>query len=74
MPIAEVRSPLPGRVAELHVRAGDEVAAGRELVTIESMKNLIPVPSPQAGRVAAVRVEVNDFVDEGSPLLSVETA
>ena len=74
MPLAEVRSPLPGRVAELHARAGDEVAVGQELVTIESMKNLVPVPSPHAGRVAAVHVEIDSFVDEGSPLLSVETA
>ena len=61
-------------LTRLHVRAGDEVAGGQELVTIESMKNLVPVPSPHAGRVAAVHVEVDSFVDEGSPLLSVETA
>ena len=63
-----------GRIDALHARAGDEVAGGQELVTIESMKNLVPVPSPHAGRVAAVHVEIDSFVDEGSPLLSVETA
>ena len=72
MPVVQVLSPWPGRVAELHVETGAEVTAGQDLVTIESMKVLTPVPSEHDGRVAAMHVEVNSFVDERDPLVSIE--
>ncbi len=72
MPVVQVLSPWPGRVAELHVETGSEVVAGQDLVTIESMKILTPVTSEHDGRVVAMFVEVNSFVDERDPLVSIE--
>ncbi|MBM3138984.1 MAG: acetyl-CoA carboxylase biotin carboxyl carrier protein subunit [Chloroflexi bacterium] len=73
MPSVEVRAEWPGRVAEVHVGAGDRVAAEQELITIESMKMLTPVPSPAAGTVHAVAVAIDDFVDEGAVLVTITT-
>jgi biotin carboxyl carrier protein len=72
MPLVEVVSPWPGRVAQLHVETGSDVKVGQELVTIESMKVLTPISSEHDGRVLAIHVEVNSFVEERSPLLSIE--
>jgi acetyl-CoA carboxylase biotin carboxyl carrier protein len=65
----DVRAEWPGRVAEIHVAAGDAVSADDELITIESMKMLTPVGAPAAGTVGEVLVAVDDFVDEGAVLL-----
>ena len=72
MPTTEVVAPWPGRIAEIHVELGAAVVAGQELLTIESMKILHPVPSEHAGRVAAILVQVNSVVQEGDPLLRID--
>jgi biotin carboxyl carrier protein len=69
----EVKAEWPGRVAEFHVAAGDAVQPEQELLTIESMKMLTPVPSPSAGTVAEIAVEIDDFVDEGALLVKLTT-
>ncbi len=56
-------------VIEVHVKAGDTVAAEDPLVTLESDKATMDVPAPQAGTVKAVRVAVGDSVSEGSVIL-----
>ena len=53
MPLVDVLSPWPGRVAQLHVEVGADVVAGQEVVTIESMKIMSPVASEDDGRVVA---------------------
>lgn len=68
----KVEAPWPGVVQEVMVAVGDTVEVGQEVVTIESMKMLTPVPSPLAGRVTAVHVEAGGYVDEGAPLLTLE--
>ncbi|RJQ11517.1 MAG: biotin/lipoyl-binding protein [Dehalococcoidia bacterium] len=54
------------------VAVGDLVEVDQEVVTVESMKMLTPVPSPLAGRVAEIHVEVGGYVDEGALLLTLE--
>lgn len=72
MAAVEIRAEWPGRVAEIHVAVGDSVVADQELVTIESMKMLTPVPAPSAGTVQAIAIAIDDFVDEGSVLVTLE--
>lgn len=62
----------PGRVAELNVAVGDQVAVDDELVTIESMKMLMPVMAPVAGRVAEICVAVDQAVNEGEIILKLD--
>jgi dihydrolipoamide dehydrogenase len=59
-------------VIEIHVKAGDSVAAEDPLVTLESDKATMDVPAPAAGRVAEVLVAIDDTVSEGTPILELE--
>jgi biotin carboxyl carrier protein len=67
--MADVVAEWPGRVDEIHVAAGDSVEAEQELITLESMKMLTPIPAPRAGTVEEVLVSVDDQVDEGAVLV-----
>ena len=56
-------------IIEVHVAAGDKVAAEDPLLTLESDKATMDVPAPQAGTVTEVLVKVGDEVGEGSRIL-----
>ena len=53
-------------VIEIHVAAGDTVAAEDPLITLESDKATMDVPSPAAGTIAELRVAVGDTVSQGT--------
>jgi len=44
-------------IIEVHVKAGDTVAAEDPLITLESDKAAMEVPSPVAGKVAELLVD-----------------
>lgn len=58
-----VHPPLPGRVAAVKVRAGDEVKAGACLVVLEAMKMQNEIPAPADGKVVEVRVKEGQLVE-----------
>jgi pyruvate dehydrogenase E2 component (dihydrolipoamide acetyltransferase) len=58
-------------VIEVHVAAGDTIAADDPLVTLESDKATMDVPAPAAGVVKELRVKVGDTVSEGTVLLAL---
>jgi dihydrolipoamide dehydrogenase len=60
-------------VIEVHVAAGDTVAAEDPLITLESDKATMDVPSPVAGTVSGVRVAVGDQVTEGDVIIELQT-
>lgn len=62
----------PGRIAELQVAVGDQVTIDQELLTVESMKMLMPVVAPAAGRVTELCVAVDQAVAEGDLLLRLD--
>jgi biotin carboxyl carrier protein len=66
-----VRSPGVGTVVDVLVAVGATVAAGEDLVVVESMKVEIPVAAPHAGRVAAIAVAAGDHVEAGDVLVTV---
>ena len=78
MPVAiQVRVPGLGEfsdveVVEVAVAAGDEVAAGDPLITLETDKAAMDVPSPTAGRLIALTVGVGDQVNEGDVIAELE--
>ena len=51
----EIASELVANVAQVHVEVGQHVAAGQELVLLESMKMEIPVLAEEGGVVSDVR-------------------
>jgi biotin carboxyl carrier protein len=60
-----VRAEMVANVAQVHVKVGDVVEAGTELVLLESMKMEIPVLCETAGTVADVQVVPGDVIQEG---------
>jgi biotin carboxyl carrier protein len=63
---AEILSPLPGLVATVHVKAGDAVAAGDPVVTLQSMKMEIPIAAESDGTVAEMLVNEGEEIDTGT--------
>ena len=68
-----VRSPIPGRVVKLLVKAGDAVSAGQTLVVLEAMKMENELRAPRAGRVVDVDVRCTEgaAVESGQDLVTV---
>jgi len=60
-------------VIEVHVGAGDPVAAEDPLITLESDKATMDIPAPAAGTITAVRVAVGDTVSAGHAIADLET-
>jgi len=67
-------APMPGRVVQLLVGAGDAVSQGQALIVIEAMKMEHTIAAPRDGRVEAVRYAVGDLVEEGAELIALEDA
>ncbi|GAB4338876.1 MAG: acetyl-CoA carboxylase biotin carboxyl carrier protein subunit [Dehalococcoidia bacterium] len=72
MALVDVTCPMAGSIWKVHVKVGDAVAAGQEVLVLESMKMEIPIEAPAAGTVAAVHVTEGEKVNEGQLLLSID--
>jgi biotin carboxyl carrier protein len=67
-----VEAPLPGRVVTVRVTAGDAVASGDVLLTLEAMKMEHPVNAPYDGVVTSVACDEGDLVAGGALLIEIE--
>lgn len=72
MAIQDIPAPMTGSILEVLVSTGENVAAGQELLIVESMKMEIPLESPAAGTVAEVLVEPGQRIEEGELVLRLE--
>ena len=68
MTTSSLRSPLVGTVVAVKVAVGDVIAAGAEIVVIESMKMEHPVLAETSCRISALFVTVGQSVREGEVL------
>jgi glutaconyl-CoA decarboxylase len=66
-----VHPPMPGRIVEVRVRAGQEVQAGQVLVVLEAMKMQNEVPAPAAGTVREVKVREGQLVEARDVLVEL---
>ncbi|WP_411288301.1 acetyl/propionyl/methylcrotonyl-CoA carboxylase subunit alpha [Phenylobacterium sp.] len=64
----QIRSPMPGKVTGLTVKAGDTVTKGQPLLTLEAMKMEHALTAPFDGTVSELSVEVGAQVSEGAVL------
>ena len=69
---AAVRSPLPGKIIDLRVKAGDSVSKGQPLLVLEAMKMEHTLSAPADGTVKSVRYAVGEQVAEGAELIEFE--
>jgi len=64
-------APMPGRVVQVLVTAGDAVRRGQPLMVVEAMKMEHTIAAPRDGAVAAVRFAAGDLVEEGAELVAM---
>jgi acetyl-CoA/propionyl-CoA carboxylase biotin carboxyl carrier protein len=67
-----IRSPMPGTVVALEVKAGDRVGDGQPLVVVEAMKMEHTLRAPFDAVVHEVRVAVGDLVALDQVLVVLE--
>ena len=77
MSLVEVRVPELGDfsavdVIEVHVKAGDRIAAEDPLVTLETDKATMDVPAPRGGTVVSVALKKGAKVSAGDLVLALE--
>ena len=68
----EIRAETDANVWQIRCAVGDRVAAGQELVILESMKMEIPVVAESAGVVSQMAVNEGDVVQEGDLIAIIE--
>ncbi|MDP3159191.1 MAG: acetyl/propionyl/methylcrotonyl-CoA carboxylase subunit alpha, partial [Reyranella sp.] len=69
---ATVRAPLPGKIIDLRVKAGDRVSKGQLLLVLEAMKMEHTLAAPADGTIKVVRYAVGEQVPEGAELVEFE--
>jgi biotin carboxyl carrier protein len=67
-----IASHMPGTIAEILVKVGDQVQADDELLILESMKMENPICAPSAGKVKEIKVKEKDKVDTNQVLIVLE--
>jgi pyruvate dehydrogenase E2 component (dihydrolipoamide acetyltransferase) len=63
-----------GDVLEIFVAEGDVIAAGQDIIEMETDKATVPVPSNVAGRVVKIHVSKGQTLPIGGVILEVEAA
>ncbi len=69
-----VFSPMPGRVISVAVTAGEAVAKGQKLMTLEAMKMEHSLVAPFDGIIAELNAVEGSQVNEGALLVKIEKA
>ena len=68
----DIEAPMPGKVTAVEVAAGDKVAKGQRLLTLEAMKMEHALTAPFDGTVAELNATAGAQVTEGQLLVRVE--
>lgn len=67
----QLKSPLPGVILDVKVRAGDIVKEGQVVAVLEAMKMENEIQSEYAGTVTSVNVSPGDPVLEGTCIVTI---
>jgi biotin carboxyl carrier protein len=70
--VAQIRSPMPGKVIKLLVSEGAEVEPNQGIVVLEAMKMQNEIKSPKQGVVRKIGVTEGAAVNAGDLLATVE--
>ena len=70
----EIEAPMPGKVTAVEVSAGEKVANGQRLLTLEAMKMEHALTAPFDGTVAELNATSGAQVTEGQLLVKIEPA
>ncbi len=64
-------APMPGKVLKIMVAEGDEVEAGRALITMEAMKMETTLSAEGPARIKRIPVSAGQMVDAGAVLMEL---
>jgi biotin carboxyl carrier protein len=67
-----LKAMMPGRVINVLVAVGEEVAAHQGLLVVEAMKMENELKAPKAGKIVELKVKPGQTVEKGELLLVVE--
>lgn len=70
--MADIVSPMSGKIIEINVKVGDSVSEDDEVAILEAMKMEIPVVAPDSGAVKELKVSVGDSVEADQVLMVLE--
>jgi biotin carboxyl carrier protein len=65
-------APMPGKIAKVLVKLGDEVREGQPLVVVEAMKMENEMRSPKTGKLVELHVKEGQAVEGNAKLCAVE--
>ena len=68
----QVRAPMPGKVLDIVVEPGQEVAADEVVAVLEAMKIEISLTAPFAGTVGAISADPGDLVGLRQVIVTIE--
>ena len=68
----DIEAPMPGKVTAIEISAGEKVAKGQRLLTLEAMKMEHALTAPFDGTVAELNATAGAQVTEGQLLVRVE--
>lgn len=69
--MAELTSPITGKVWKILVAVGDKVELDDEVVILEALKMETPIYCDASGAVAEIKVKEGDAVNEGDILVII---
>ena len=67
----KINAPMPGKIVDIKVKAGQKVDKGQVVVVLEAMKMENEICAPQAGTIATVDISVGDGVEGGDLLATM---
>jgi acetyl-CoA carboxylase biotin carboxyl carrier protein len=70
--MADIVSPLDGKVVNVSVNVGDVVEEDDEVVVVEALKMETPIYAPQGGKVARIDVKEGENVKENQVMVVLE--
>lgn len=68
----EIKAPIPGVIASISVKEGDEVKKGQTLLILEAMKMESEIAAPIDGKIIKISIRERSPVQEGDILMIIE--
>jgi biotin carboxyl carrier protein len=69
-----IKPPMPGKIAEIHVKEGDVIEDGQPLLVLEAMKMQNDIKAPFAGTVEKVHVKEGQNVESTTIMVEIAAA
>jgi biotin carboxyl carrier protein len=69
---ADIRAAIPGKIVEIRVNEGDEVADQQCLLVLESMKMRNEILSPMTGVIDSISVSIGDQVKSRQLMIKIK--